>query len=160
MAHNGGMRRRALAVVVLIGMLFAACGSGQDSGQGSTSQGTTGQDTTPSPGTDGPGAPTEPADAPATSVSIADVQPALGIDASAGDQFSGAGRAGGDRSGFVVLDDPPMVSAADVTWLTGDDVVLGIVGPNGETQAFPANQIAYHHIANTTVAGEPYLVTY
>ena len=37
---------------------------------------------------------------------------------------------------------------------------MGIVAPDGEARAFPVDQMAYHHIANTTLAGEPFLVTY
>lgn len=53
-----------------------------------------------------------------------------------------------------------MVEASRATWLDADDVVLGLVTPNGTAQAFPIRQMAYHHIANTTIDGEPYLVTY
>lgn len=66
----------------------------------------------------------------------------------------------GAGSGFIVLDDPVMVPAASATWLNPDDVILGLVTDNGTAQAFPIRQMAYHHIANTTIDGEPYLVTY
>ena len=72
--------------------------------------------------------------------------------------FDPAGR-GGRGSGFVVLDNPTMIEAAQATWLDADEIVLG-VEQNDEAQAFPISQMAYHHIANTTVGGEPYLVTY
>ena len=52
-----------------------------------------------------------------------------------------------------------MVAAATATWMEPDDVVLGVVRGD-EAHAFPASQMAFHHIANVTVAGEPYLVTY
>lgn len=68
--------------------------------------------------------------------------------------------AGGPGRGFVVLDDPEMVMASEATWLLPDEIVLGVVHPSGAAQAFPIGQMAYHHIANTTIAGEPYLVTY
>ena len=41
-----------------------------------------------------------------------------------------------------------------------DEIVLGVVHPSGAAHAFAASMMAYHHIANTTIAGEPYLVTY
>lgn len=66
----------------------------------------------------------------------------------------------GAGSGFIVLDNPVMVPAASATWLNPDDVVLGLVTANGTAQAFPIRQMAYHHIANTTIDGKPYLVTY
>ncbi len=76
-----------------------------------------------------------------------------------GAAFDEAGLSLGPGQAFTVLDDPPMVPASSAIWLKDDDVVLGIVG-DGEAHAFPAAQLAYHHIVNTTIAGEPYLVTY
>ena len=76
-----------------------------------------------------------------------------------GAAFDEAGLSLGPGQAFTVLDDPPMVPASSAVWLKDDDVVLGIVG-DGEAHAFPAAQLAYHHIVNTTIAGEPYLVTY
>jgi hypothetical protein len=65
----------------------------------------------------------------------------------------------GPGQSFPVLDDPTMVPASEATWLGPDEIVLGIV--NGDqAHAFPAAQMAYHHIVNTSIAGEPYLVTY
>lgn len=72
--------------------------------------------------------------------------------------FDPAGRRG-RGGGFVVLDNPVMILAAQATWLEADQIVLG-VEQNGEAQAFPIAQMAYHHIANTYIGGEPYLVTY
>lgn len=65
----------------------------------------------------------------------------------------------GPGAAFPALDDPPMVAGSDAGWLEADDIVLGLVNA-GEAQAFPASQLAYHHIVNTTIGGEPYLVTY
>lgn len=67
---------------------------------------------------------------------------------------------GGRGFGFVPLDDPVMVGAAAATWLDPDDIVMGIVGPDGEAHAYPVDQMAYHHVANTRLAGEPFVVTY
>lgn len=80
--------------------------------------------------------------------------------ATAADNFDPAGLAVGPGSGFIPLDEPVMIAAADATWLDDDEIVMGLVANNGETLAFPVRQMAYHHIANLTVAGEPYLVTY
>lgn len=66
----------------------------------------------------------------------------------------------GPGASFVPLDDPVMVPAAEASWLAPDEIVLGVVHPSGEAHAFSASMMAYHHIANTTIAGEPYLVTY
>ena len=60
---------------------------------------------------------------------------------------------------FIVLDDPVMIAAQQATWLASDELVLG-VEQNGVAHAYPVFQMVYHHIANTTVGGEPYLVTY
>ena len=76
-----------------------------------------------------------------------------------GAAFDEAGLGLGPGQAFTVLDDPPMVPAWSAVWLKDDDVVLGIVD-DGVAHAFPAAQLAYHHIVNTTIAGEPYLVTY
>ena len=80
-------------------------------------------------------------------------------EADTGTVFDEAGLSLGPGQSFTVLDDPPMVAASSAIWLKDDDVVLGIVG-DGEAHAFPAAQLAYHHIVNTTIAGDPYLVTY
>ena len=38
---------------------------------------------------------------------------------------------------------------------------MGVVSADGsDVQAYPVNQMAYHHIANTSLAGEPFVVTY
>jgi len=60
---------------------------------------------------------------------------------------------------FIPLDNPVPVTAATATWLRPDDFVLG-VERGGEARAYPISQIAYHHLVNDTIAGEPYLVTY
>ena len=62
-------------------------------------------------------------------------------------------------SRFIALDQPQMVPAEQATWLNPDDYVLG-VELNGEMQAFPVLQMAYHNIVNTTVGGKPLLITY
>lgn len=78
----------------------------------------------------------------------------------AADTFNPAGLSVGPGSGFISLDEPLMIPAADATWLQEDNIVMGLVAHNGATRAFPISQMAYHHIANLSVAGVPYLVTY
>ncbi len=101
------------------------------------------------------------ADAPATpgSDEAESGDTASSTESDTGAAFDEAGLSLGPGQAFTVLDDPPMVPASSAVWLKDDDVVLGIVG-DGEAHAFPAAQLAYHHIVNTTIAGEPYLVTY
>lgn len=60
---------------------------------------------------------------------------------------------------FQVLDNPRFVPAAQATWLNPDEIIIG-VNHKGENRAYPLRQIAYHHIVNDTIAGDPYLVTY
>jgi len=78
----------------------------------------------------------------------------------AADTFDPAGLTIGTRNRFISLDEPVMIPATDATWLRDDEIVMGLVAHNGETRAFPVRQMAYHHIANLSVAGVPYLVTY
>ena len=63
------------------------------------------------------------------------------------------------REKHAILTDPPMVSGIEATWLTQNDLVLGIEH-NGEARAYPVIQIAYHHIINDTMGGDSYLVTF
>lgn len=60
----------------------------------------------------------------------------------------------------TAIDDPAFIPAEEVSWLDGDDVVLGWVTDDGDAYAFPVMQMAYHHIAQGDISGEPYLVTY
>jgi len=78
----------------------------------------------------------------------------------AADSFDPAGLSVGPGSGFIPLDEPVMIPAAEATWLDDEEIVMGLVAKKGETRAFPIRQMAYHHIVNLTVGGEPYLVTY
>jgi hypothetical protein len=66
----------------------------------------------------------------------------------------------GNAGGFPALDEPLLVSARSASWLESDDIVMGIVSESGEAQAYPVDQMAYHHVANTRLAGEPFVVTY
>ena len=60
---------------------------------------------------------------------------------------------------FPALTDPEVVPAADARWLDGDTLVLGATR-NGEARAYPIFQLAFHHVANDTLGGKPYLVTF
>ena len=60
---------------------------------------------------------------------------------------------------FPPLNDPAVVEASDATWLEEKTIVLGAV-QNGEARVYPVFMIAYHHVANDTLGGLPYLVTY
>ena len=64
-----------------------------------------------------------------------------------------------EAGSFPALDDPLMVAANEAEWLSPDDIVMGIF-TDTESRAFPVDQMAYHHVANTQLAGEPFVVTY
>ena len=85
--------------------------------------------------------------------------PATEVGLGAADTFDEAGLRV-RNSQFVPLNDPEMVAASDVTWLRPDDVVMGVAHESGEVHAYPVSQMIYHHVVNTTINGEPYLVTY
>ena len=60
---------------------------------------------------------------------------------------------------FVPLDNPAFIAAADASYLTDQNLVLGF-DLMGEARAYPVRMVYYHHIVNDTVAGRPVLVTY
>lgn len=61
---------------------------------------------------------------------------------------------------FVPLDEPAYVSRENASSnITNASYVLGVAN-NGEARAYPLDMMWYHHIANDTVGGEPWLVTY
>ncbi len=74
-------------------------------------------------------------------------------------QFDPGGLSIGPGSGFIVLDDPAVIPASQATWLAPEELILG-VAVGDEARAYPISQMAYHHIANDQIGGEPYLVTY
>ena len=150
------MQRSFIALALIV--IAAACGGGDaapadDAATPSTSSSTGTTEAVGSTTAATTASSTQPA-APVTTV-----VPALGITGSASDTFDEDHLVGGAGSRFVPMDDPVMVAASTVTWLDPDDIVMGTVRGD-EAHAFPVNQMAWHHIANTTIAGEPYLVTY
>jgi hypothetical protein len=60
---------------------------------------------------------------------------------------------------FVPLDDPVFVLADQRTDLPDSAFVLGL-DLFGEQRAYPLQMMAYHHIVNDTVGGNPTLITY
>jgi len=60
---------------------------------------------------------------------------------------------------FQPLPRPEFVEAAEVKDVAEDDLVLGLsVGT--EARAYPVLALAYHHIVNDSIAGEPIVATY
>lgn len=86
-----------------------------------------------------------------TAVAPGEIQ--LGVD------FDPEGLAIGPGLGFIVLNDPDVVPGVQASWLAPDELVLGVV-VGDEARAYPISQMAYHHVANDQIDGEPYLVTY
>jgi len=60
---------------------------------------------------------------------------------------------------FPALTDPEVVSASEARWLEDGTLVLGAT-QNGEARAYPIFQLQFHHVANDTLGGDPYLVTF
>ncbi len=61
---------------------------------------------------------------------------------------------------FVPLDEPNYVSREQAhSNITADSYVLGVLS-NGDARAYPLDMMWYHHIANDTIGGVPWLVTY
>lgn len=81
------------------------------------------------------------------------------LPAAPGTEFNPEGFNDRAGRGFVSLDDPAMITSDLATWLEPGHLVLGVIR-NGEAHAFPVIQMAYHHIANVTIGGQPFLVTY
>jgi len=60
---------------------------------------------------------------------------------------------------FNPLGTPEFVEASKATFVHDNDVVMA-VKIRGHAVAYPILQMAYHHIANDIVAGEPVVATY
>jgi hypothetical protein len=60
---------------------------------------------------------------------------------------------------FRPLPRPGFADAAQAKDVADDDLVLGVeVGP--ESHAYPVRAMAYHHVVNDVIAGEPIVATY
>jgi hypothetical protein len=60
---------------------------------------------------------------------------------------------------FHPLPQPGYVEAGRATHVSDGDMVLALE-TGGETRAYPVPLLAYHHLVNTTVGGEPIVATY
>jgi hypothetical protein len=63
------------------------------------------------------------------------------------------------RGMFESLSDPKIIAAAKLTELEDDEEVLGLTLA-GQSRAYPARFIAWHHIINDTLGGRPIIITY
>jgi hypothetical protein len=69
------------------------------------------------------------------------------------------GRAWIHESGwFTPLDRPKVVPAKDQKYNEDDPMLVVEVG--GETRIYPVHAMAYHHVANDIIGGEPVVTTY
>ncbi len=161
------MTGKHLAALAAVALVFAACSSSETQepdlssstispGSPSATDADDRDPPTPTPGSTVPSA-MDPSSDAGSSLSVT---PALGITGSASDSFDAAGLRDRGGSGFVPMDNPIMVPASEVTWLNDDSIIMGVTHSSGVSHAYPVGQMAYHHIANTTIAGEPFLVTY
>jgi hypothetical protein len=60
---------------------------------------------------------------------------------------------------FHPLPRPEFVAADKTDEIAADDLVLGVASGN-EARAYPVRALAYHHVVNDVVAGEPIVATY
>jgi len=60
---------------------------------------------------------------------------------------------------FGPLRHPEFVAAGEASHVADDELVLG-VARDGEARAYPVRALAYHHLVNDVVAGEPVVATY
>ena len=60
---------------------------------------------------------------------------------------------------FVPLGNARFAPASEAGWVAPDEPVLA-VERNGDAVAFPVRQLAYHHIVQEVVGGEPVAATY
>lgn len=63
------------------------------------------------------------------------------------------------RTPFVPLDNPVFLTVKQAPYLPDDDLVMGLEW-QGQSRAYPARMLRFHHIVNDTVAGRPILVTF
>jgi hypothetical protein len=60
---------------------------------------------------------------------------------------------------FHPLPRPEFVAADKADGVAADDLVLGVAS-GSEARAYPVRALAYHHLVNDVVAGEPIVATY
>ena len=59
---------------------------------------------------------------------------------------------------FRPLQDPETVPLANARY--GDNEPMMAVTVDGQTRAYPVRAMAYHHVANDVIGGQPVVVTY
>jgi hypothetical protein len=139
--------RRLLALLALLGFVAGACGGGDPPDAAAPAVDERPSTTSPVDG-EIPAPPPTESECQVSEVGVGadETFDPEGLDL-------GAGR-------FPSLDDPDMVPGSEADWVDPEEIVLGVTHESGESHAYPVSQMAFFHVANTSVAGEPYLVTY
>jgi len=60
---------------------------------------------------------------------------------------------------FSPIEEARFVAAANANFLEAEHLVIG-VAVGGEAKAYPISMLAYHHLVNDQLAGEPFVATY
>lgn len=63
------------------------------------------------------------------------------------------------KDGIPSLDNPTLLSAADASYLKGDDLVFG-VSINGDVRAYPLRIMGWHEMFNEVIGGVPVALAY
>ncbi|MEO1107663.1 MAG: DUF3179 domain-containing protein [Pseudomonadota bacterium] len=63
------------------------------------------------------------------------------------------------KDGIPSLDNPTLISAADASYLKGDDLVFG-VSINGDVRAYPLRIMGWHEMFNEVIGGVPVALAY
>ena len=106
-------------------------------------------------------------DLPPPSEVLVDLPSPEGVNASLGGTFldldefpySAILSGGPPKDGIPALTNPSFVAASEVSYLSEDDMVLGVV-INGEARAYPHNIGWWHEIVNDKIGGHPISVTF
>jgi len=57
------------------------------------------------------------------------------------------------------IDDPVFVSAEEAAeWMLDDELVMGVIGPDGEARAYSVWQLDHHEIVNDRIGDVPIAV--
>ncbi len=162
--------------MLALGLLVAACGSGDDD-TATTDTATTDTATSDTVTTEGEAAPSvsEPTETREPVVVVSPIEPSppditvSGLAMFGGETIDGAPaplvdfdeiRSGGPPpDGIPSIDEPAFIRASDVDFLAENEPVLA-VDIDGDIRAYPVQILMWHEIVNDTVGGIPVAVTY
>jgi hypothetical protein len=143
------MRRAPrLTVLLVVGLLAAACGSG---GSDSSTSGTTPDGSEPFTVEQAEASPEEDVQSALVPGIEGDWTPLVDVN----EIISG----GPPPDGIPAIDEPRFLRAGDVGFLDDREPVI-VVEIEGEARAYPLQVMTWHEIVNDTIAGVPVAVTY